>query len=211
MTIIRATGTSTATYAAELAEIAVSVSVESQDRWRSIATANEAHNAVVARALALRESGDAVWHRADAPTTYSYRTVKPGTEREFIIVYRTSSTVRVRLSNLELVGSFMLELSEAGHGTDVSWSLTDDSRADAERAARRDAVARAGAVADDYAEALGTRIARVVAIDDADAGAPPIGGHMLRGAAPMSAPVAEVSVPEITVQATVRGEYETER
>ena len=64
-------------------------------------------------------------------------------------------------------------------------------------------------VAEDYADALGERIVRVVSISDAPE-TPSFGGPQARFAAASAGGSAEVTVAEITVSASVQGVFESE-
>lgn len=191
---------------AERATITAAVSVASNDRAQSIEAATRLHNWVVQRAEQLRTSGDATWHSADPISTQSYKSYEEGNAKKIILEHRTSSRVRIKLSNLSLVSTLVAELAEAGLSTDVQWTLTEVTRRRAERRMRKAAVDEAREVANDYAEALGQRIERVVSISDAPSGGGvPTAGLARAAAAPASA---EVTIGEITVSATVQGVYE---
>lgn len=209
MTSIHATGTSTAHYPAERATVTARVSVTSRDRASSIDQATRLHNALVARAVQLRDGGDATWYAADPISTWAQKNYDQGYDSKPTIEHATSSSVRVKLSNLELVSALVEEFSQAGASTDVDWSLTEESLREREREARRAAVAEARAVAEDYADALGERIAKVVSISDTR-DAPFVGGPRFAAAARMDASApAEVTIAEITVSASVQGVFES--
>lgn len=207
MTTIHATGTAETHVLAERATITALVSVTSRDRSGSIDAATRLHNWLVQRAEQLRGSRDATWHSADPITTWSYKSYAEGKPKQVVFEHRTSSRVRVKLSNLSLVGALVTELAEAGVTTDVDWSLTENTRRVYERRMRKAAVESARETANDYAEALGQRIESVVSISDT-----PVGGGapaaFARSAA--AAGASEVTVAEITVSATVSGVYEAE-
>lgn len=207
MTTIHATGTAETHVLAERATITALVSVTSRDRSGSIDAATRLHNWLVQRAEQLRGSRDATWHSADPITTWSYKSYAEGKPKQIVFEHRTSSRVRVKLSNLSLVGALVTELAEAGVTTDVDWSLTENTRRVYERRMRKAAVESARETANDYAEALGQRIESVVSISDT-----PVGGGapaaFARSAA--AAGASEVTVAEITVSATVSGVYEAE-
>lgn len=207
MTTIHATGTAETHLLAERATITALVSVTSRDRSGSIDAATRLHNWLVQRAEQLRGSRDATWHSADPITTWSYKSYAEGKPKQIVFEHRTSSRVRVKLSNLSLVGALVTELAEAGVTTDVDWSLTENTRRVYERRMRKAAVESARETANDYAEALGQRIESVVSISDT-----PVGGGapaaFARSAA--AAGASEVTVAEITVSATVSGVYEAE-
>lgn len=210
MSQIHATGTHDAHYRAERATVTAAVSVASNDRGRSIADATALHNWIAQRAQQLRDAGDATWHAADAPSTWARKSYAEGTRQQVVIEHVTSSRVRIKLSNLDHVGPLVEELSVAGAETSVHWSLTEASRRLCERQARRAAVSTAREIAEDYAEALGEQIIRVVSISDvlkSDFGGPQPRFAMAAGFAHDSA---EVSVAEITVSATVQGVFESE-
>ncbi|MBL3687629.1 DUF541 domain-containing protein [Leucobacter zeae] len=208
MTTIHATGTSETHVLAERATITALVSVTSRDRSGSIDAATRLHHWLVQRAEQLRGSGDATWHSADAISTYSYKSYAEGKSKQVVFEHRTSSRVRIKLSNLSLVGALVTELAEAGVTTDVDWSLTEASRRVHERRMRKAAVEAAREIANDYAEALGQRIASVVSISDTPMGGGAPMAAFARSAAGSGAP--EVTVAEITVSATVNGVYEAE-
>lgn len=209
MTTIHATGTGETHVLAERATITAIVSVTSRNRSESIAAATRLHNWAVQRAEQLRAAGDATWHAADPITTWSYKSYADGKPKQVIMEHRTSSRVRVKLSNLSLVGALVAELAEAGLTTQVDWALTEASRRVHERRMRKAAVEEARAVAEDYAEALGQRIAGVVSISDASTSGPGPERAVARSAAAPGA-AAEVTIAEITVTATVAGVYEAE-
>lgn len=204
MTTIQATGTSESHYRAERATITARISITSRARSESIAAASELHNRIAARAQQLRDSGDATWHAADPISTMARKTYEQGTKSKVVIEHVTTSRVRVKLSNLGLVGAVVTELAEAGAATDVDWALTETTKRQCERHARKAAVGEARRIADDYAEALGERIERVVSISDSRGG---YGGVQARFAS--AGAEAEVSIAEITVSASVTGEFET--
>ena len=207
---IHATGTYETFTRAERAVVTARVSVASADRGRSIADATALHNWIAAKAQQLRDSGDATWHAADAPSTWARKSYQEGKGSKVFIEHVTTSRVRVKLSNLALVGPLVEELSNAGAETDVSWALTEATKRLREREARKAAVGAAREVADDYADALGEKIVRVVSISDSPQGNG-YGGPMMRSvAADYASGGAEVSVAEITVSASVQGVFESE-
>lgn len=155
MSQIHATGTHESHYRAERATITARVSVASTDRGQSMADATALHNRIAARAQQLRSSGDATWHAADAPSTWARKSYQEGESSKVIVEHVTSSRVRITLSQLDIVGALVEELSSAGAETEVQWALTDASRRACERTARKAAVGAAREIADDYADALG--------------------------------------------------------
>lgn len=204
---IHATGTHEVFSRAERATVSASISVASRDRERSMRAATALHNQVAARAQELRNSGDASWHAAEAPRTWAQKSYDEGSGQQVIVEHVTSSRVRITLSNLDLVGPLVEELSIVGTETQVTWSLTEASRRHCERQARRAAVGVAREIATDYAEAIGEQIVRVISISDVIGGGP--GVAQARFAMAASPSVAEVSVAEITVSATVQGVFES--
>lgn len=206
MTLIHATGTSEFHYRAERATITARVGIASPDRSTSISRATELHNQIATRAQQLRDSGDATWHAADAISSVARKSYEPGSKSKVVIEHFTSSRVRIKLSNLELVGPLVSELASIGAETNVDWSLTETFRRKCERHARKAAVGEARRIADDYADALGEGISRVISISDAPPG---FGGAQARFAA-SGANDPEVTIAEITVSASVKGEFTTE-
>lgn len=209
MTTIHATGTRESHHRAERATVTARVFLVSQDRARSIEGATRLHNRIAARAQQLRDAGDATWLAADPISTWARKSYQEGSKSKVVVEHVTQSRVRIKLANLELVGPLVAELAEAGAETDVSWSLTEAFRRRCERAARKAAVGAAREVAEDYADALGERIVRVVSISDAPETSS-FGGPQARFAAASAGGSAEVTVAEITVSASVQGVFETE-
>ena len=209
MTTIHATGSSQTHHLAERATVSARVSIAAPGREESIEGATRLHNLLVARAKQLRENDDATWHSADPISTWARKNYHDGTEANPATEYVTSSRVQVKLSNLDLVSAFVAELALLGAETDVAWSLTETSRRAHERAVRKAAVLAARDVAEDYAEALGERVARVVSVSDSSTVSMPMPGVRMM-AAMDAAPSAEVTVAEIAVSATVQGEFESE-
>lgn len=207
MTSIHATGTSISHFPAERATVTARVLEVSKDRNESIEAATRLHNRLVARAEQLRGSGDATWHSADPISTWARKSYAEGAKSTVVVEHVTSSAVRIKLANLALVSELVDELARAGAETDVTWSLTDPFRREVERGVRKAAVAEARAVAEDYAEALGERIERVVSVSDGE------GDWQGPGVRAMAASIgsgpAEVTIAEITVSATVAGVFES--
>lgn len=210
MTRIHATGTSEAHYRAERATIIAHISITSENRAESIRLATHLHNLVSNRAQQLRSTGDATWHAATPISTWTRKSYAQGSYSNVIIEHITSSTVRVKLSNLELVSELVTEFSEAGVRASVDWALTENSRRAHEQAARKAAVGQAREIAADYASALGEQVTQVMTISDSHQ--PSFGGPAVRAmsaAAGGQPETAEVTVPEITISATVTGEFES--
>lgn len=127
-----------------------------------------------------------------------------------IVEHITTSQVRVKLANLERVSDLVTEFAEAGAHTSVDWTLTVNARRAHEKSARKAAVGEAREIAEDYASALGERVVRVVTISDSQQ--PAFGGPGVRAMSAAAGGVqetAEVTIPEITVSATVAGEFES--
>ena len=205
MTIIHATGAAETRHLAERATVRARTSISSADRADSIARATKLHNGIVTRARQLCDEGGAVSFEADPISTWAHRVRDDSTGPAGVIEHTTTSEIRILLQDLDLVSPLISELAAAGAETNVEWSLTDDSRRAHEQAVRKTAVVAARAVADDYAAALGERVIRVESISDSG-----MHGPGLRMVAMQSASAhAEVTLPEITVSATVQGSFET--
>ena len=109
MTQIHATGTHESHHRAERATVLARVTIASTDRARSISDATALHNWLAARAQQLRDSGDATWHSADAPSTSVRKSYQQGKGSKVIIEHVTMSRIQIKLSNLELVGALVRE------------------------------------------------------------------------------------------------------
>ena len=209
MTLIRTLGTAERHLGAERATLSVHLDVEHDDLDASREALLREHAVVVAEARSLRESGSATWFEAGAPATWSWRKIHPQTGKPLGTRHRTSAVVRVKLADLDLVGALEQQWALRGHTVGVEWTLTEVTRRRVERAVRLDAVAAARDIADDYAAALGATVVRVVRLDDEDERGAPMPTMRAGATAFSGAQGAEVSVRELTVRASIRGEYDT--
>ncbi|MGY5764756.1 SIMPL domain-containing protein [Brachybacterium sp. DNPG3] len=212
MTTIQARGEHESHHVAERATITARISIASEDRERSIAEATALHGRIMGIARDLREQGAATWHAGEPIRTYGTRTYREGKSRRVVIEHRTTSAVRVKVSDLEQVSTLVTLLAEMGATTDVDWSLTEASRREHEKAARRSAVRVAREIAGDYAEALGERVGLVVSISDVPGGgaiAPMAASMRMVAGGAGAVEAAEVTIAEITVRAEVTGLFET--
>lgn len=204
MTVITTVGTAERHLSAERATLVARVSVSDADRTTAIAAATALHNRLAARAGELHAAGDATWHHASTLSTGVHQWVDNdgSLHREHV----TTSSVQVKLSNLDRVADTVEQLSAMGASVHASWALTEVTRTRVTREIRAAAVSDARVEADDFASALGTTIARVVTLRASGAGPGPVG---LRSAAMASGESAEVSIPDITVRVEVTAEFET--
>jgi len=204
MTVITTVGTAERHLPAERAALVARVSVSDADRATAVAAATALHNRLAARAGELHAAGDATWHHASTLSTGVHQWVDNdgSLNREHV----TTSSVQVKLSNLDRVADTVEQLSAMGASVHASWALTEVTRTRVTREIRAAAVSDARVEADDFASALGTTIARVVTLRAGEAGPGPVG---LRSAAMASGESAEVSIPDITVRVEVTAEFET--
>jgi len=205
MTTITASGTSTSYTPAERATIRARISIESPDRQRSVSISTQLHTALLARAVQLREHGDATWHAAEPLSTAAQLRYPNGTNKPSVTSHLTTSTISVKLANLEIVALIVDEFTRAGAEVTIDWALTEASKREREREARKAAVGDARAVAEDYASALGERITEVVSISDRGVSGTHYNAAPRFAAAMSSEAPAEVTIKEITVSASVEG------
>lgn len=204
MTKITATGTSVRHYAAERATVSIGIAVTHESRNEAIGAAATLHNEALRLGRLLEDDRRATFVKGLPPQTYA-STRDDGHERTPVFVSR--STVLVKLSDLSYVSEFVNDLQTKGYTANVSWSLTKRSTEEHTSTVRRRAVEKAAAVADDYATALGTSVGKVVSISDVIVETRTFSGAVDRKAG--AAPVAEVTIPEIAVSASVVGVYKT--
>ncbi|MDZ8201476.1 SIMPL domain-containing protein [Microbacterium sp. SSW1-59] len=204
MTVITTVGSAERHIAAERATLIARVSVSHHDRGTAMAEGTALHNRLAARAGELHASGDATWHHASTLSTGIRQWIDNdgSPHREHV----ASSSVQVKLSNLDRVAGTVEELSAMGASVHTSWALTEVTRMRVTREIRAAAVSDARVEADDFAAALGTTVARVATLRSGEAGPAPMG---LRSAAMSAGESAEVSVPDITVRVEVTAEFET--
>lgn len=161
----------------ELARFSVEVTASDADRrsaMRRLAERVEGVRAVLdeyAPAIERRETGGLhVW---------------PETRRrgERVAAYRGSVTTTVTVTDFAVLGELMLRLADQDQTSVYGpwWALRPDSPA--HREARRAAVAEAVRRANEYADAVGARLVRLLEISDAGAEAEPIPRMMTLAAA----------------------------
>lgn len=202
MTFITVDGVGERHLHAERATLTAHVAIAHRDRSESIAKGTAVHARIAKSAAKLRDSGAATWHSID-PLATNVRTWtdKDGRKHQDHV---TSGTVRVKLGQLARVADAVAELSALGATVSTSWALTDATKHRVTRELRAVAVRGARAKADDFASALGARVADVVRVTEV-AGYTPQSG---RGAA--AGQQEELTIPEITVRVDIKGEYETD-
>jgi hypothetical protein len=169
MLTINASGTSEA--APDMATISLGVVTDGPTAAAALAENSRRMNALM---QALRRAGiaerDIQTAYVSVNPQYQYRENSP----PVVTGYQASNTVSAKVRNVDNVGRAIDAAVGAGGNTvnGISFSHQDpDAQLDI---ARRDAVAEARRRADLYAEALGMRVARVVAVSEGGGYAPPI-------------------------------------
>jgi uncharacterized protein YggE len=187
---------------AERATLTAHVAIAHRDRSESIAQGTAVHSRIAHSAAKLRDSGAATWHSVDPLATNARTwTDKDGRKHQDHV---TNGSVRVKLGQLALVADAVAELSALGAAVSTSWALTETTKSRVTKELRTAAVRDARAKADDFAAALGAKVADVMRITET-AGYAPQG---VRGAA--AGQKDELTIPEITVRVGITGEYETD-
>lgn len=200
MTVITVAGLGENHQLAERATLTAEIAIAHADRTTSIRQGTRVHAQAAEEVVRLRSSGAATWHSVDVLSTSArIWTDKDGAKHRDHV---TRGTVRVKMSRLTDVADVVATLSTLGATVSTTWALTEATRDAVTRRMRTVAVKDARAKADDFAAALGETVQRVVALREEE-GYVPQGG---RGAA--GAP--ELTIPEITVRVTVKGDFETE-
>jgi uncharacterized protein YggE len=141
----------------------ISVTVSARDRERQAALARLAERSTALGAL-LDGYAEAI-ERRETSGVYVYPETKGAGER--IVGYRGSVTLQVTVTDFAVLGELMLRLADQDQTTvgGPHWALRPDSPA--YRQARHDAIGDALTRAREYAEALGTRITRLLQLADA--------------------------------------------
>ena len=161
-TAITVSGTGNAYVAADTAVISLGVNARDKDVLKAQAAVNEAIAAVRA---ALEEKGVA---KEDINTDYIniYAIYDYQNDMEQIVAYNANSTLAIRVTDMESVGSLIDTAFTAGantlNGIDFSASDTAAARAEALKAAVADAKAKAEALA----EAAGLKVKELKAIEE---------------------------------------------
>ena len=161
-TAITVSGNGNAYVAADTAVISLGVNARDKDVLKAQAAVNEAIAAVRA---ALEEKGVA---KEDINTDYIniYAIYDYQNDMEQIVAYNANSTLAIRVTDMESVGSLIDTAFTAGantlNGIDFSASDTAAARAEALKAAVADAKAKAEALA----EAAGLKVKELKAIEE---------------------------------------------
>jgi uncharacterized protein len=153
----------------EIATVTVTVAARDRDRQAALTRLAE-RSAALGTVL---EGYSGAIEKRETSGVYVYPETKGPGER--VVGYRGSVTAELTVTDFAVLGDLMLRLADQEQAS-VSgpyWALRPDSPA--HRAARHDAIADALTRAREYAEALGSRVVRLVQLADsglsgADAG-----------------------------------------
>jgi hypothetical protein len=164
MTTLAVTGSVVHRHRAERGVVHLSLVAEGSDREAVVAEAEALHARVAEQATGHRRQGAATWWSAQdvtvGPVVPPVRWEADGTssvpDPDRPTRFRARSVVVVRFSDFATLSAWVSELARVdGVAVDaLEWSLSHDSRVEAERAARVAAIADAVTRAGDYAEAL---------------------------------------------------------
>ncbi|MFC5338423.1 SIMPL domain-containing protein [Leucobacter denitrificans] len=203
MTEITVTGAAETKLSADLVEISANVSLRGTSRSTVLEDANAAHARLVDRAKSLVSDGTASEYIA-APVSSSSNSWRNEND-EMVIEHHAYVSVRILLTDLNLVGEIAAELTASGADIRVTWGLSPEVRDEQTRDLRGAAVQNARAAAEDYAEALSASSLLMVSLRDIAQGVPiaPRGARMAM--AVESAP--EVTAGEITVSVQIEATF----
>lgn len=206
MTQITAIGQSTREYDAERATIQVFITNAAASREDAWGEAHRLQAGVLSIARRLEAEGATTFLKADAPTVSRYH--DPDTKEW---TYTVRSLVIVKLSDLERVSAVVSEITAVGGlvSPRVSWSLTEDSLRTLTSERRFRAVQKARDIAEDYASAIEENISSVVSIKPLNASSA-FRGAVGEAKTSIRDVVFEITIPKISVSASVEVVYETE-
>jgi uncharacterized protein YggE len=158
--IVAVRGELTREVAPEIATVSVTVAARDRDRQTTLARLAE-------RSAALSRQLDGYAEAIEKRETsglYVYPETKGAGER--VVGYRGSVTTQLTVVDFAVLGELILRIADADQTTVAGpyWALRPDSPV--HRAARRDAITEAVARAREYAEALGSRVTRLVELAD---------------------------------------------
>ena len=178
-----------------------SVTVSARDKDRQTALTRLAARSAELRS-ALDDYPEAI-ERRETGGVQIYPDVKRGSEK--VTAYTASATTTVTVTDFGVLGELLLRLGNQDQ-TSLSgpwWRLRPGSRAGAE--VRKEAIADALQRARDYAEAVGSRVDRLVEIQDEGAGGvqPMMRAMAFKGEAAADALELEMDPQLQTVQASV--------
>ena len=178
-----------------------SVTVSARDKNRETALTRLTERSAELRS-ALDDYPDAI-ERRETGGVQIYPDVKRGSEK--VTAYTASVTTTVTVTDFGVLGELLLRLGNQDQ-TSLSgpwWRLRPGSRAGAE--VRKEAIADALQRAREYAEAVGSRVDRLVEIQDEGAGGvqPMMRAMAFKGEAAADAPELELDPQLQTVQASV--------
>jgi len=165
VTVLAVTGSVVHRHRAERGVVHLSLVTEGTDRDAVVAETEALHARVSDQATGHRRQGAATWWSAQdvtagpvaEPVRWDADGASSAPDPDRPQRFRARSAVVVRFADFGALSSWVSELARVeGVSVDaLEWSLSHDSRLEAERAARVAAVADAVTRAEDYAEALG--------------------------------------------------------
>jgi uncharacterized protein YggE len=193
--------------APDLATVSAGVLTEGRTAEAALAENARKMNGVM---TSLRQSGIAPRDIQTSNISLNPQYVYNQNETPRITGYQATNTVTVRVRNLDNLGRTLDSLVGQGGNQLQGVSFSIDKADQAMDAARRDAMKKARARADLYAEAAGLRVSRIVSISEGGAVPPPMPmpTMMARMATDSAPPPTPVSAGEVSVSASVTVMFE---
>lgn len=192
--------------APDLATVTAGVLTEGRTAEAALADNARKMNGVM---TSLRQSGIAPRDIQTSNISLNPQYVYNQNEAPRITGYQASNTVTVRVRNLSNLGRTLDSLVGQGGNQLQGVSFSIDKADEAMDAARREAMKKARARADLYAEAAGLRVSRIVSISEGGAAPPPMPVHMMaRMAADVSPAPTPIAAGEVNVAASVTVMFE---
>lgn len=207
MPVITVEGKSSIFRAAERGTLSITLSTRGSQRAETVKRHNERHNALVALAVSRRDATAATWFQAGRVGTWTYTSTDDG------IQHRASSTVEIKYRDFEALAEDVARLAEIdGTFVHVQWALTEDTKRELTAVAQGRAIADATGKGRSYAEAIrpGAQneisLTRVTEAHLARTNSA-VTGSYTRGSAGGSSGQAQITTPDIEVEAAVVAEF----
>lgn len=205
MTVVVTEGTAERHLASERCTLTIRVAREAPTSEAATQSASHRVLALAERVTQLRASGAATWHQVTPVTSWLRKWHDDqGVEHS---AWVAAAEVRVKLSDLTLVGPLSNDMAAEGYTVVPAWDLTEATRKSVLREVRVEAVRSARERAEDYATALDARVIDILELSDA-AGQGFAGSPRAAAASFGSSAADQVTIPEQTVSARVTARFD---
>ena len=220
MTTFHVGGSASRYFAPERGTLNLRIGVSSLNKLQAHETGAQAHNRILQKGRAFKDSGAATWVESTAPQSYSYQEKwlpdGENAEPQSRTRHNFNSTVSVKFQDFDALFLWLSELAEEEFVSySVSWDLTEVKKKELAKLVRAEAVVNARELAEDYARGDnlgggGSGFLKLMSVTDVEdmPGRAMVGSFARSAAAKQVPTVADFAPQDIEVSAHVAAVFE---